>query len=230
MWNNGEELHVIGKLGGSKAKGLHKSDRKCSFEGCTNAHRAKGWCSNHYNQITKYGAPHKAIPREKAPNDKKCSVKDCQEPYKCKGYCLKHYTRWMANGTPELLPKILVRKECRHYGCTANKRTQGYCYKHYREIVLKIPSTRLQGNGKRVCDVDDCENLARSKGMCDKHYQRTVRYGDPLTSYRRPRKSNYVSVDNIMNLRGTYSKSHDAEVLREHFSDVYKIYDKDDYY
>lgn len=161
---------------------------------------------------------------------KTCMVTNCNKLHRCRGYCNKHYMRLLTNGTTELLSRPLASKECRHPGCNSKKRTAGYCYRHHREIVLKIPSTAFNNKEPQPCEVDDCDRFARVKGMCTLHYERVRRQGDPLTSYSRPRKSNYVSVDNIMNLRGTYSKSHDAEVLREHFSDVYKIYDRDDYY
>ncbi len=33
----------------------------------------------------------------------------------------------------------------------------------------------------RTCNVDGCCREAKSKGMCDKHYRRTRKYGDPLS-------------------------------------------------
>ena len=34
--------------------------------------------------------------------------------------------------------------------------------------------------GQRICFVDDCDNLARARGWCDKHYKRWRRHGDPV--------------------------------------------------
>ena len=85
-------------------------------------------------------------------------------------------------------------------------------------------------NKKQKCDVDNCDSYARARGWCTKHYGRYLRHGDPLTCYRRPITSNYVTIDNILNDTGTYSKKYDDEILREHFSDIYNLYDHKNQY
>jgi hypothetical protein len=36
----------------------------------------------------------------------------------------------------------------------------------------------------RICSVDDCDSAARYVGMCNRHYQRFRKYGDPTTPKR----------------------------------------------
>lgn len=228
MWKKGEALHTIGEKG---RWGMKTFQRKCNFEGCNNPHRAKGWCSTHYNQFLKYGETQKPFSRIKRPTDNKCTVPNCTAPYKCHGYCQTHYFRWRANGTTDLIPRTVARKECLVDECETNKHNAGYCYRHYRELVLKIVCKQRGGHNKKPkvkCDVDNCDNFARVKGWCDKHYGRYRRNGDPLTCYRRPRKSEHISLDNIMKNKGTYSKADDAEILRENFSDLYNYYDQEE--
>jgi hypothetical protein len=192
--------------------------RICNFEGCLNKHRAKGWCSTHYNHLYKFDKPQKASIRIKSPEDKKCSVTNCLKTYACLGFCSKHYRRWKDNGTTELLPRKLIKKECTHKDCERIRHNIGYCYKHYREIILNIPCKQrgnFIGKQKEICDVGHCNIVAVAKGFCSKHYRRNKRHGDPLTCYRRPRKSQYISISNIMNDKGIYSCEDDVKIIRE---------------
>jgi hypothetical protein len=203
--------------------------RFCSIEGCGKKHEAKGLCKYHWSKQY-YNRPNGVLRQRNS--SKECSVTDCKNSACSHSYCQKHYYRWRTNGTTELIPRSVARKECLHKGCDTKKYNGGYCYKHYREFVLKIES-KPRGRHKQQkvkCDVDNCDNFARVRGWCDKHYGRFRRNGDPLTCYRRPRKSAYVSLDNILKNKGTYSKSDDKEVLMENFSDLYDRYDKDQSY
>lgn len=58
-----------------------------------------------------------------------------------------------------------------------------------------MASMNIDGSGKRVqCSVAGCEAVARSKGLCNPHYQRQHKYGDAL--YVVPRKPQAIcSVD-----------------------------------
>ena len=208
---------------------IRLSPRLCSIEGCGRKHEAKGYCKGHWSQ-QHYKRPLSNLAiRNIQPEF--CKVQHCAGIPHAHGLCYKHYARWRNTGTTDLLPKIhSARKECKHPGCETNKHNQGYCYHHYRELVLKIPIKSRGGHNKKEkqpCAIDGCEGFARAKGWCEKHYGRYRRNGDPLTCYRRPRKSEYVNVDNILKNRGTYSKADDEEVLRENFADIYNRYDAD---
>lgn len=46
------------------------------------------------------------------------------------------------------------------------------------------------------CKIDGCESGVSSKGLCDKHYHRLRKYGDPLFITRRENGSGYVNKKN----------------------------------
>jgi hypothetical protein len=231
MWKIEGVVRPIGLAGGWK-RGNRKEGiiRLCSIEGCGKKHEAKGLCKHHWSR--QHYNRQNSIPRARN-NGKICSVAECKDFAKSQGYCQKHYYRWRTNGTTDLIPRHIARKECAHEGCDTKKHNGGYCYHHYRVIVLKIECKPRGGHNKKPrvkCDVDNCDSFARVKGWCDKHYGRFRRNGDPLTCYRRPRKSEYVSLDNILKNKGTYSKLDDEEVLRENFSDIYNDMDRENHY
>ena len=164
---------------------------------------------------------------------KNCSFEGCEREYYAKGYCKAHYTTWK-KGKP--LHVIGLKKSgieiCSFEGCDRKHLAKGWCKAHYNQIYIykskdaPFPIGRRSYNkkAKEKCNVDNCDNFVRAREWCVKHYERYKKHGDPLTCYRRPRKSEYVSLDNILKSRGNYSKSDDAEVLRENFSDLYAQY------
>lgn len=215
-------VRPIGFVGHSTRK---PTIRLCSLEGCDRKHEAKGLCKKHWSQ-QHYNR------QERIHLAKICQVEGCEKERKARGYCLTHYMRWRNTGTTDIISraKINSTKNCLHEGCNTKKRIGGYCHKHYRENVLQVLAKPRGGHNKKPkspCDIDGCKNFARVRGWCDKHYGRFRRNGDPLTCYRRPRKSEYVSIDNILKAKGTYSKADDEEILRENFSDLYSRYERE---
>lgn len=216
MWKLDHPLHVIGAPGGRKKNEII---RLCNIEGCGKKHEAKGFCKQHWSK-----QHYKRLGNRQIKGANTCSVDGCKNPYRAKGYCEKHYFRMRIHGTTELLPKKTPTKICKYPECERKKYISGYCCKHHREVLLQIPLKKRGGHNKKPkqkCEVDNCDNQATTKGWCSKHYVRYKRHGDPLTCYRRPRKSDYVSVDNIMKQKGTYSRRDDQEVLRETFGEFY---------
>lgn len=219
-------LRPIGQPGRRKGSG---TIRLCSIDGCGRKHEAKGFCKRHWSQ-QHYKRPFSDIQIREKNLNKLCSVNECKQRPCAHGYCQKHYYRWRTNGTTNLIPRTVARKECKQPGCETPKHNEGYCFRHYREVILQVPANPRGGHNKKPkepCSVDGCEGFARIKGWCDKHYGRYRRNGDPLTCYRRPRQSSYVTVDNILKSKGNYSKLDDEEVLRENFSDIYNRYDEE---
>lgn len=220
-------LRTIG-LPGVPIKRKQRKLRLCEIEGCGKKHEAKGFCKSHWSK-QHYNRLH--TPSRQSNSGKLCSVINCKESAKSCGYCQKHYYRWRTNGTTDLIPLSVARKECLHKECEKPKHKDGYCYRHYRQFILKIECKPQGGRNKKPkvkCDVENCDGFARVRGWCEKHYGRYRRNGDPHTCYRRPRKSAYVSLDNILKNKGTYSKAEDEEVLRENFTDIYILYEREE--
>lgn len=53
----------------------------------------------------------------------------------------------------------------------------------------------------RVCKIDECSMPHHGHGYCDKHYERFVKYGDPLGGgvFRQSRTGKYCTVDGCNN-------------------------------
>jgi len=70
----------------------------------------------------------------------------------------------------------------------------------------------------KQCTVDYCDRKSAGLGLCDKHYKRYKKHGDPLASYSKSSKPFYT---NFISTR-----KDDIEVLRENFSDLYEARDR----
>lgn len=217
----------------------------CSFHGCGRTIRAKRLCAVHYNMMNRGEDLHEIGPQggNRGSGGGKsihvtCTLEGCDNKHRAKGYCSTHYNQLTAKGSVNLVAKRGRPREvgtCIVDGCEGPHCGRGYCRKHYMRLrstgSLELIPGRHGGakrKPKQPCDVDNCERFAICRGWCSKHYERFMKHGDPLTCCRRPRKSEYVSVDNILNSRGTYSLNADSEVLRDSFSDLNDIYDKYD--
>ena len=190
IWNKYGFLRPLLKRGGQAGSGLGRKALYigCVIPECQNKHRAKGYCSNHYNQIAQHGCI--KIKREKIAKEivlkiKKelvaCSEPDCFTISRYRGYCKKHY-------------KI-------HVLCIAPK-PRGWHLK-------KTPEP---------CYVEHCDNIAKCKGLCDKHYTRLRKHGDTGVNHHRKYRSKIISVDNILRPHiGNFSTADEREVIREMF-------------
>lgn len=90
--------------------------RVCAVDGCGNAHRALGYCYNHWRRLKLYGDP---LGKPSSPPKKICSVEGCSERAKCRGFCGMHYQRWFNNGDP-----LIVRRGGNKKGCTLPERVR----------------------------------------------------------------------------------------------------------
>lgn len=111
-------------------------DRKCSYEGCENPLRARGWCATHWARWRKHGTPDGAPPRAV---HAECVIPDCGGKPRSKHaeYCEMHYGRVRRQGDPH---KVLrVSGDCTVDGCSeAAFFIRGLCRKH---------DSRLKRNG-----------------------------------------------------------------------------------
>lgn len=67
----------------------------CKIDGCSNTVKARGWCSNHYENWRVTGYP---LLTPKAP--RRCAISGCDNLANSRGMCRKHYTRWQRTGDP----------------------------------------------------------------------------------------------------------------------------------
>ncbi|MFD5910227.1 HNH endonuclease [Streptomyces massasporeus] len=111
-------------------------ERTCSMVDCDAVHRARGWCSKHYQRWKAFGDP--AIERKpRTTPNKGCLVEGCTGLHRSRGYCNAHYMRLRKYGDPlaEAEPKPVRR--CSKPGCDRTHYASGYCRGHYREHHYK---------------------------------------------------------------------------------------------
>ncbi len=172
---------------------------------------------------------------------KLCTFEGCERKYAAKGLCKVHNNILKKEGKLRPINDVGRRigsreiRLCDIEGCGKKHQAKGLCQSHWsRQHYGRSDSPQRQSNiGKTCkvkCDVDNCDKFAKAKGWCMKHYCRNKRHGDPLTCYRRPRKSAYISLDNILKNNGTYSKADDEEIFRENFSDLYNRHNQEKSY
>lgn len=113
------------------------TERTCSIDGCEAMHRARGWCSKHYQRWKAFGDPTIERKPRTTPN-KGCSIEGCTGLHRCRGLCNAHYTRLRKYGDPlaEAAPK--PTRLCNKANCGDSHYARGLCRIHYRDEHLKI--------------------------------------------------------------------------------------------
>ncbi len=66
--------------------------RQCEFPGCSNTHKARGYCSAHYHQLWR-GAELSPIVKRSSKYGSKCSEPDCTRQHYSSGFCRVHHQR-----------------------------------------------------------------------------------------------------------------------------------------
>lgn len=91
-----------------------------------------------------------------------CTTEDCNRPASIRGLCGRHYKHWrIANNPP-----------CSVDGCDKQSVDGGMCRPHY----AKHKAVR-----DGACSIVNCPStVIMARGMCNSHYKRWYRYGDPL--------------------------------------------------
>lgn len=196
--------------------------KTCTFEGCDRKYCALGFCKVHYNILKKEGKVRTIGLQGQRINYtpiRICTVPGCQKKHRAKGFCSGHWQQQKKKGSISHLRIHGIIKICSVSDCNNKSSARGYCWKHYKRWEKYGNPDVLLPKASKICAHIVCEDFARCKGLCQKHYQRLLRHGDTHTSYRRPRKSQYVDFDNVLKNKSTYSKADDAEILRELFSE-----------
>jgi hypothetical protein len=138
---------------------------KCKVEGCNQIHAAKGYCSNHYQQLKRYGAIGKGTPQPHRISHKVCKIADCELKYYAKGYCRKHYGKYVSH-----VQRIHLDNICSVENC--NKRiptTETLCANHKAKLNRRIKhnlSVDLSIDG-RVLSKTGINNPRWNSGISD---------------------------------------------------------------
>lgn len=146
--------------------------KQCSFEGCLNPLRARGYCAGHYKQLRSGNE----LKKLRVANSKlKCTYDGCENSISRSGYCRKHYDRFLRTGSPD--PYVFVQKYCSVDDCGAKAKARGMCIKHWN---------RARNSGEFViatCSVSGCNEHTRSRYYCQVHYAVKQEYGLEPTEY-----------------------------------------------
>lgn len=120
----------------------------CTIDGCTNAHKGRGYCQKHLAQQRAQGAV-ELPPRANEP----CAIKDCDATPVAKGFCQRHYQQM----------RKAINPPCVEQDCDSPQVTKKLCSKHYRQAreALRPP-----------CTIEGCDTPSLAKGLCNKHYLR----------------------------------------------------------
>lgn len=101
-----------------------------------------------------------------------CSVDGCTEPHAGRGYCAVHYQHWHRWGDP-LHYAPPAQTGCNFPGCDRKFDSHGYCWGHADQLRAGVELHPIRHiRAKTTCSAEDCTNIARTRGMCGKHYQR----------------------------------------------------------
>lgn len=121
---------------------------------------------------------------------KPCLVDECPNPAgvpgTARGWCSKHYNRWQSTGNPltsatDLKPK--PSPTCSVEGCQSGRWARGLCGTHYRRLMTRGEvggAERETEPAVGLCSIPKCRRPVRSKSLCQRHFLRKFRHGDPL--------------------------------------------------
>lgn len=165
----------------------------CKIDGCTEKHKAKGFCKRHYisfkiNKTINEEGDH--IGKRYTYSDKDvCKIKGCDKKDKLiKGFCKYHYGQYTRGILSLEGFKLRDLKKVAKYGdealckgedCQSKPRVRGFCANCVDKIqrgtldpLGKKTSKSTYRNKGKTCSSSECDKEAYSKGMCLTHYYR----------------------------------------------------------
>ena len=181
-----------------------RTNPPCSLEGCIKPRKSKGLCSAHYSEMKRREPENPDAPRCAYPacqkasvakglcrshyakfrllNKPPCSFEDCDSLQYSGGLCRVHYDNQRHNRL-----KSVVRENCTVAGCIRHvpNGSAKLCSMHsnrlrrYGDVGKAESLVGIEG-----CSVDGCDGEHKAQGMCDLHYRRFMRTGDPLQVMR----------------------------------------------
>lgn len=109
--------------------------RICSIDGCDRTHKARSWCSGHYQRWKKYGDVGPADLSRLRPGAP-CQVPDCEASSRSRGYCGVHRYRIKMHGDPLVVARPAGASNHRWTGDDAS-----YTAVHLRLKKLRGPAS-----------------------------------------------------------------------------------------
>lgn len=70
-------------------------------------------------------------------------------------------------------------KKCKEDDCKERHYSLGFCRNHYRQFSYYRNRGTKKKNWPKICTVIGCGKVTRVKGLCNAHYLRKKRLGDP---------------------------------------------------
>ncbi len=126
--------------------------KMCKIENCERKHRAKGYCTFHYDRL-RLGTPlHQE--RQEQDGGQGCSIEGCARKHTAHGYCMLHYRR-VREGTPlqQSLRKTDGEQGCLIKGCANKHSCKGYCEKHGQRVSkMRRKNKFIQQYGNKCYD------------------------------------------------------------------------------
>jgi len=177
-----------------------RTNPPCSREDCSKPRKSKGLCSAHYSEMKRQ--------EPEDPTSVRCSEPSCEKASVVKGLCRKHYAQHrLVNKPPCTFDdcgsvqysdglcrahydsrrhqrlKNVEREKCSVEGCIRRvpNGTATLCTMHssrlrrYGEVGIAESLIGIEG-----CSVEGCDGEHKAQGLCDLHYRRFMRTGDPL--------------------------------------------------
>jgi hypothetical protein len=69
---------------------------------------------------------------------------------------------------------------------------------------------------RRLCEIEGCRNIHRQKGLCNKHYCKFRKYGDPLAGFERKHKNGEGWIQNGYRVMSkNYSRTTEHRLIAE---------------
>ncbi len=148
---------------------LEDFKKQCVMLACENPIHARGMCSRHYSQARRLSSKNGKNTKnyttkqlveilEKNPTRPIrigyiCAFPDCDNPHRARGLCNKH------------------RKRASYRLKAQGRSISEVSDRGLLQLLIDIPARSRKKRGK-ICVAPDCNNLQRSRGLCDKHRKR----------------------------------------------------------